>query len=78
MKPCPPEVIVSPRIWTSISSQCANSSAMIFAETGSLACKFSTVWSEKTTPQPKVTPGGLRSNISISCAGSRSFIEMAK
>ena len=40
--------------------------------------RFSTVWSEKTTPQPKVTPGALRSNTSISCAGSRSFIEMAK
>ena len=27
--------------------------------TGSLANKFSTVWSEKTTPQPKVAPGRI-------------------
>ena len=45
---------------------------------GSLRVMFSTVRSEKTTPQPKVTPGALRSKISISCAGSRSFIEIAK
>ena len=37
MKPWPDEVIVSPWMWTSMSSQWANSSAMIFAETGSLA-----------------------------------------
>src|SRR5438270_3274921 len=61
-----------------MSSQCANSAVMVAAETGSLAVMFSTVRSEKTTPQPKVTPGALRSKISISCAGSRSFIEMAK
>ena len=66
MKPCPPEVIISPWIWTSISSQCANSPAMIAADVGSLAVKFSTVWSENTTPQPNVTPGALRSNTSIS------------
>ena len=39
-----------------MSSQCANSSAMVFADMGSLAVMFSTVWSEKTTPQPNVTP----------------------
>src|SRR6476646_4393603 len=39
---------------------------------------LSTVRSEKTTPQPKVTPGGFRSNTSISCAASRSFIVIAK
>ena len=61
-----------------MSSQWANSLAMTSADSGSLAVKFSTVWSEKTTPQPNVTPGGLRSNISISCDGSRSFIEIAK
>ena len=48
----------------------------VLADAGSLAVKFSTVWSEKTTPQPKVTPGELRSNISTSCgdreASSRS------
>ena len=61
-----------------MSSQWANSGVIALAETGSLRVMLSTVRSEKTTPQPKVTPGALRSNISISCAGSRSFIEMAK
>jgi len=61
-----------------MSSQWANSSVIVLAETGSLRVMFSTVRSEKTTPQPKVTPGALRSKTSISCAGSRSFIEMAK
>ena len=61
-----------------MSSQWANSSAIARADCGSLAAKFSTVWSEKTTPQPKVTPGALRSNTSTSCAASRSFIEIAK
>ncbi len=78
MKPWPDDVIVSPPKWTSMSSQCANSSAMIFADLGSLAWRFSTVWSEKTTPQPNVTPGAFRSNTVMSCDGSRSFIEMAK
>ena len=36
MNPWPDEVIVSPPKWTSMSSQCANSSAMIFADLGSL------------------------------------------
>ena len=45
---------------------------------GSFAIRFSTVWSEKTTPQPNVSSGRLRSNRSIWCAGSRSFIEIAK
>jgi len=51
---------------------------MVFAETGSFLVMLSTVRSENTTPQPKVTPGALRSKISMSWAGSRSFIEMAK
>jgi len=51
---------------------------MALAETGSLAIRLSTVWSEKTTPQPKVTPAALRSKMSISCDGSRNFIAMAK
>ena len=78
MKPWPDEVIVSPLMWTSMSSQCANSPAMICADVGSLRSRFSTVWSEKTTPHPKVTPGALRSNTSTSWLGSLSFIEMAK
>ena len=36
MNPCPPEVTVSPRKWTSMSSQCANSCVIVLAETGSL------------------------------------------
>jgi hypothetical protein len=32
---------------------------MIFAEWW----RFSTIWSEKTTPQPNVTPGALRSEV---------------
>jgi hypothetical protein len=33
---------------------------------------------EKTTPQPKVSSGRLRSTTNTSCAGSRSFIEIAQ
>ncbi len=46
---------------------------MLLALTGSLALRFSIVWSEKTTPQPNVSPGRLRSKTTTSCARSRSF-----
>src|SRR3546814_10741246 len=57
-----------------MSSQCAKRSVIVRALTGSFACRLATVWSEKTTPQPKVTPFELRSNTCSSWAGSRSFI----
>ena len=47
-------------------------------ETGSLARRFSTVWSEKTTPQPNVSSGRLRSTTTISWSGFFSFIVIAK
>ena len=72
------ERTVSPRIWTSMSSQWANSSAMICADGGSLAARFSTVWSLNTTPQPKVSPSRLRSKTWMLCDASRNFIEIAK
>ena len=61
-----------------MSSQCASSASIAAALTGSLRLRLSIVWSEKTTPQPKVSPGWLRSNTSTSTEGSRSFIEIAK
>ena len=68
----------APWMCTSISSQWANSPRIVSPLTGSFAIRFSTVWSEKTTPQPNVSSGRLRSNTWISCALSRTFIEMAK
>ena len=37
---------------------------------GSAACSAESVWSEKTTPQPKVSPARLRSRTVTSCDGS--------
>ena len=51
---------------------------MAAALTGSLAARFLRVSSESTTPQPKVSSRGLRSNTVISWPGLRSFRLMAK
>src|SRR5262245_48821160 len=77
-KPWPEEVTVWPWMWTSMSSQWAKPASISSALFSSLARRFSMVWSEKTTPQPNVSPGSLRSNTTMSCAESRSFMEMAK
>jgi hypothetical protein len=45
---------------------------------GSAACRLPRVWSEKTTPQPKVSYGLFRSTTTISCEGSCRFISSAK
>src|SRR5690606_18256907 len=55
--------------------KCSRIAAALF---GSLAARLSSVSSERTTPQPKVSSGRLRSNTTTSCAASRSFIEIAK
>ena len=54
----------------STSSQWRTPSAMICADWWSLAVRFSTVWSEKTTPHPKVTPSAhYARTTAMSCAG---------
>jgi hypothetical protein len=45
---------------------------------GSAACRLPSVWSENTTPQPKVSYGRLRSTTTMSCAGFCCFISSAK
>ena len=53
-------------------------SSIAAALAGSFFQRLSSVSLEKTTPQPKVSSGRLRSTTRTSCAGSRSFIEIAK
>jgi hypothetical protein len=62
LKPWPPEVIVRRLKWTSMSSQCAKLSVIARYVSGSAARRLPSVWSEKTTPQPKVSSGRLRSS----------------
>ena len=54
------------------------SSSIAAALSASFFQRLSSVSFENTTPQPKVSSGRLRSTTSTSCAGSRSFIEIAK
>ena len=65
-KPWPPEVIVRPWTWTSMSSQRAKLSEMRWNDAGSAALKLPRVWSENTTPQPNVASGALRSRTTMS------------
>jgi len=53
--PWPPDVIVRPLKWTSMSSQWLKAPAMAVAVSGSAAARLSSVWSENTTPQPNVS-----------------------
>ncbi len=59
--PCPPELIVRPRKTTSMSCQWARLSMIRCFDRWSAPARFWSVWSENTTPQPKVSPGRLRS-----------------
>ena len=77
-KPWPPERIFWPRMLTSMSSQWLKAPRICAAVSGSAACRLPSVWSEKTTPQPKVSYGLLRSTTTISCEGSCFFISSAK
>ena len=61
-----------------MSSQWLNESRICAAVTGSAARRLPSVWSENTTPQPKVSYGRLRSTTTMSCDGSCSFISSAK
>jgi len=45
---------------------------------GSAVRKFSRVWFEKTTPQPKVSSGPLRSRTMTSREGSAFFVSRPK
>ncbi len=79
MKPWPDEVIVSPPKWTSMSSQCANSSAMIFADLGSLACEvLDRLVGEDDAPAESHAGRVALEHYDRRAPGSRSFIEMAK
>ncbi len=77
-KPWPPEVTVRPLKWTSMSSQWLNDCRISFAVGSSALTRLPSVWSENTTPQPKVSYGRLRSITVISLAGSCFFISSAK
>ncbi len=77
-KPWPPERILWPRMLTSMSSQWLNAPRISPAVGASAACRLPSVWSENTTPQPKVSYGLLRSTTVISCAGSCFFMRSAK
>ncbi len=61
-----------------MSSQWLNASRICVALLGSARCRLPSVWSEKTTPQPKVSYGRLRSTTVMSCDGSCRFISKAK
>ena len=77
-KPWPVEVTTSPLKWTSMSSQWAKVSVIARQLGSSAAFRCAWVWSEKTTPQPKVSSGRLRSTTVTRCDGSARFIRMAK
>jgi hypothetical protein len=68
--PCPPERITLPPTYVSIASQCANDSVIRANDGASASLKLPSVSFENTTPQPNVSSARLRSNTSISCAGS--------
>ena len=72
-KPCPPERIVRPWKKISISSQWAKACVISRCVGASATRKFSSVASEKTTPQPNVSRGRLRSNRRTGQVGLRAF-----
>ena len=76
--PWPVDTMRSPRMQTAMSSQYAKWLWIAAALTASLAARFRSVSSERTTPQPKVSSGALRSNTVISWAGLRSLRLTAK
>ena len=77
-KPWPVERTLRPLKNTSMSSQWLNASPMSAAVGASAARKFSSVWSDSTTPQPKVSNGRLRSTTVTRCVGFCCFISRAK
>ena len=56
-----------------MSSQWASAAVMRAKESASAARKLTIVWSEKTTPQPKVSSRRLRSRTVMSASG-RAFL----
>src|SRR5690606_29586834 len=62
----------------SMSSQWAKLSMISRRVSSSAPLRFSSVWSENTTPQPKVSSGRLRSYTVMSWVGSCFFIRIAK
>src|SRR5690606_27276893 len=66
-----------PRTWTSMSSQCAKPPVMASNVGASAARNASSVWSEKTTPQPNVSSGPLRSN-TVTRASGRAFLNSSE
>jgi len=61
-----------------MSSQYEKLARMAAVLMGSLRSMLPSASSESTTPHPNVSSALLRSSSVTSCAGSRSFIEMAK
>ena len=77
-KPCPPLVMTSPRKWTSMSSQRANSRSICAWIAGSACSMPPSVSSEKTTPKPNVSSAALRSQTVISWSGPSCLASAAK
>ena len=62
-----------PLKWVSIASQRANAPEIRAKLSGSASAKWPMVCSEKTTPQPQVTPRGFFSTTVMSTSG-RAFL----
>ena len=73
-KPWPPERIVRPSMWTSMSSQWLNAPAMSRAVAGSARSRLPSVWSENTTPQPNVSSGAVALEHAHRVAPGRAFL----
>ena len=61
-----------------MSSQWLKASRICVAVFASARCSADSVWSENTTPQPKVSPARLRSSTVTSCEGLIFFISKAR
>src|SRR4030095_343334 len=70
--------IFESRWTTSTLSQASKSLVISACDSSSASRRFARVLPEKTTPQPKVSSGPLRSQTLMSCAESARFIRIAK